>query len=134
MKIGFHIQLQKCNDSWMYSNASIYHQKKFKTWLSARKIMVTIFWDRKLLLLVKFIEWDAIINAATFCETLKKLHHVVQNKWCGMLSKGCVYCTMMHTSHSLNNLCVVDSYRWDVVPHPPQPDLTSSNYHNSSPG
>lgn len=39
--------------------------------LSARKIMATIFWDRKGVLLTNFIPSGVAINAEKYCEILK---------------------------------------------------------------
>jgi histone-lysine N-methyltransferase SETMAR len=48
--------------------------KKFRTPTSTRKIMATVFWDRKGPLLVDFLPRRDTINAAAYCETLKRLH------------------------------------------------------------
>jgi hypothetical protein len=48
--------------------------KKFKASPSNRKIMATIFWDRKGPLIGNFLPRGDTINAAAYCETLKKLN------------------------------------------------------------
>jgi hypothetical protein len=42
---------------------------------------------------VEFLPQGSAINAGVYCNTLKKLHHVIQKKRCGMLCQGLV---MLH--------------------------------------
>jgi histone-lysine N-methyltransferase SETMAR len=61
--------------------------RKFKQTLSAGKVMASVFWDRKVLLLCEIMP-AGTINANRYCETLKNLHCAIQNKRRGMLTKG----------------------------------------------
>jgi hypothetical protein len=45
--------------------------KKFKQALSARKLMATVFWDRKGLLIVEFMQQGTTITSEVYRETLK---------------------------------------------------------------
>ena len=63
---------------------------KFKQTTSTWKIMCTVFWDRKGILLVDFLPQRSTINAGVYRDTLKKLHRAIQNKRRGMLSRGVV--------------------------------------------
>jgi hypothetical protein len=62
--------------------------KKFKQMLSARKLMATVFWDRKGVLMVEFMQLGTTKTSEMHCETLKKLRIAIQNKRCGMLTFG----------------------------------------------
>uniref|UniRef100_A0A1B6CI32 Mariner Mos1 transposase n=1 Tax=Clastoptera arizonana TaxID=38151 RepID=A0A1B6CI32_9HEMI len=64
--------------------------KKFKTVLSTKKLMVTIFWDRLGVLLIDFMARGDTINANAYCETLKKLRWAIQNRRRGLLSDGVI--------------------------------------------
>ena len=64
--------------------------KKFKQASSVKKIMATVFWDRKGILLIDFLERGLTINVDAYCETVRKLRRVIQNKRRGMLSSGIV--------------------------------------------
>ncbi|GFR20425.1 HTH_48 domain-containing protein [Trichonephila clavata] len=55
---------------WRHSSSP--KRVKFKQTISARKIMCTVFWDRKGVLLVEFLPRNETINAASYCETLNK--------------------------------------------------------------
>jgi len=47
--------------------------KKFKTSISVKKIMESVFWDRKGILLIDFMSPGATFNAAAYCDTLTRL-------------------------------------------------------------
>ncbi|GFV70845.1 putative transposase [Trichonephila clavipes] len=72
-------------------NTSSPRAKKFKQILSAGKIMASIFWDRKGVLLSEFMPRGTTINADRYSETLNKLRRAIQNKRRGMLTKKCVF-------------------------------------------
>jgi hypothetical protein len=63
--------------------------KKIKKTLSARKMMVTVFWDRKGMLVVKFMQQGTTISEV-HGETLEKMHRTTHNKWPRMLTSGVV--------------------------------------------
>jgi hypothetical protein len=64
-------------------------KKEFEQTISNRKIMCTLFWDRKFDLLVEFLpQGSTLNNAGVYCDTLKKLSCEIQNKRCGMVSQG----------------------------------------------
>jgi len=80
---------------------------KFKQTTSTQKIMCTVFWDRKGVLLVDFLPQGSTIIADVYCNTLKKLHRMIQNKQRGMLSWGVV---MIHdNAHTLPPQCKISS-------------------------
>jgi hypothetical protein len=58
--------------------------KKFKQTLSARKLMTAVFWDRKGVLMVEFVQQGTTITSEVYCKTLKKLRrasHSEQKAW-----------------------------------------------------
>jgi hypothetical protein len=46
-------------------------QKKFKQ-MSTRKLMAAVFWDRKGVLIVEFMQQGTTVMSEVYCETLKK--------------------------------------------------------------
>jgi len=104
---------------------------KFKQASSVRKITATVFWDRKRILLIDFLERGLTINADANCETVRKLRRAIQNKRHGMLSSGIVLLhdnvrphTAARTAQLLQQFC------WEVFDHLPySPDLAPSDYH-----
>ena len=57
----------------------------------SQNIMATVFWDRKWLLPIGFLERGLTINTDAYCETVRKLRRAIQNKRREMLSSGIVF-------------------------------------------
>uniref|UniRef100_A0A1B6I6U6 Mariner Mos1 transposase n=1 Tax=Homalodisca liturata TaxID=320908 RepID=A0A1B6I6U6_9HEMI len=92
----------------------------------ARKLMAKVFWDAKGILLVEFMERGTTITAAAYCETLKRLRRVIQNKRCGLLTSGVVFVhdnACHQTAQRTTEL--LEKFKWDVFDHPQQPGLGS---------
>ena len=83
------VESKQKSTQWCHSSSP--KAKKFKQASLVRKIMATVFWDQKGVLLVKCLERGATINADAYYKTLKKLRRVIQNKRHGMLSSGIVF-------------------------------------------
>ncbi|GFW29135.1 histone-lysine N-methyltransferase SETMAR [Trichonephila clavipes] len=99
--------------------------------LTPRKIMCTVFWDSKGILLIDFLLRGQTINAAVYCETLRKLRHAIQNKRRGFLPKGVVFFHDNARPHTANvTKTLLRGFGWDVFDHPPySPDLAPSDFH-----
>ncbi len=52
--------------------------KKFETTLSAGKVMCTVFWDSRGVILQEYLSRGETINAVRYCETLKKLREAIK--------------------------------------------------------
>jgi len=115
---------------WMHTH-SPNKPKKFKQTLSNRKMMATVFWDRKGILLTEFMAPGTTITSEVYCETLHKLRRSIQNKRRGMLSKGVVLLhdnARPHTAARTNAL--IKLFNWQIFDHPPySADLAPSDYH-----
>jgi len=72
-------------EQWMHTH-SPNKPRKFKQSLANRKLMATMFWDKKGVLLIEFMESGTTITSETYCETLKKLRRAIENKRRGMLT------------------------------------------------
>ncbi|KAJ4433160.1 hypothetical protein ANN_15417, partial [Periplaneta americana] len=105
--------------------------RKFKQTLSTQKVMATVFWDCKGVLLLDFMPKGTMINANRYCETLRNLRRAIQNKRRGMLSRGVVLLhdnARPHTTASTREL--LDQFGWEIFDHPPySPDLAPSDFH-----
>ena len=70
---GFHHTSESKQQSlpWCHTHSS--KTKKFKTLISVKKIMASVFWDRKGILPVDFMPPGATVNAAAYRDTLTRL-------------------------------------------------------------
>jgi hypothetical protein len=55
-------------------------KRKFKMSTSTKKIMATVFWDQKGVLLGDFVPHRTTINTAAYCEILKRPRCAIQNR------------------------------------------------------
>ncbi|GFY25996.1 mariner Mos1 transposase [Trichonephila clavipes] len=106
-------------------------QRKARQTLSARKLMVTVFWDVQGILLIEFMTRGTTINSEVYCRTLKKLKRAIQNKGRGLLSSGVVLLQDNARPHTaVRTREVMRKFKWDEFQHPPySPDLAPSDYH-----
>ena len=93
--------------------------------------MLTVFWDSKGPLLLKFHERNTTISGVGYSETLKELRAAVEEKrgvkervWVKILHDN----APPHTSFVAR--AAADESRFQVLTHPPySPDLAPSNYY-----
>jgi hypothetical protein len=48
--------------------------------LSARKLIATVFWDRKVMLMVEFMQQETTTMSEVYYKALKELRRAIQNK------------------------------------------------------
>ncbi|KAJ4435712.1 hypothetical protein ANN_18328 [Periplaneta americana] len=126
-----HMTPESKQQSMEWRHTASPRKKKFKQTMSTHKIMCTVFWDRKGVLLIEFLPRGETINRDTYCQTLKKLHRAIQNKRRGMLTDGVVLLhdnARPHTARDIQNL--ISKFGWEQIDYPPySPDLAPSDFH-----
>ena len=105
--------------------------KKCKTVFSACKVLATVFWDHKGILLIDFLEKGQTVNAAYYCEVLDRLRAAIKSKRPGVLTKGVF---LIHDNARPHSARITQEqlkkFEWTVFEHPPySPDLAPSDYH-----
>src|SRR5215469_9882069 len=105
--------------------------RKFKSVPSAKKLMATVFWDCRGVILVDFLPGGEHINAARYCETLDRLRSAIRKKRPGLLSSGVI---LLHDNATPHTATVTQDWLtrqyWEVLDHPPySPDLAPSDFH-----
>ena len=116
----FYTNMESKRQSMQWRHSSSPKAKKFKQASSVRKIMATVFWDRKGILLIDFLERRLTINADAYCDTVRKLRRAIQNKRRGMLSSGIVLLHDNARPHTAARTAqLLQQFRWEVFAHPP---------------
>ena len=115
--------------TWKHPSSPV--AKKFKVMRSAKKIMGTVFWDNRGVLLFETLQPGETINAARYCQTLDKLREAIRRKRPGQLTNGVI---LQHDNATPHTARVtqgwLEKYGWEILPHPPHsPDLAPSDYH-----
>lgn len=104
--------------------------KKFKVTPSAGKIMATVFWDSKGILLIEYTKKGETINAEKYSTTLRRLRVAIKEKRRGMLAKKVL---LLHDNAPVHTArlskAAVRECGFEEINHPPySPDLAPSDY------
>ncbi|GFR60210.1 histone-lysine N-methyltransferase SETMAR [Elysia marginata] len=104
--------------------------KTFKVQRSAAKVMATVFWDAKGVIL-DISPQGQCTNATQYCSTLTSLRDAIRRKRPGLLRRGVVLQDDNEITHSANlTQQWLQRYGWEILPHPAHsPDLTPSEFH-----
>ena len=105
--------------------------KKAKVAHSAGKVMATVFWDCKGILLVDYLPRGTTVNAERYCDVLTKLRATIKRKRPGLLTRKVL---LMHDNarpHSAKKTQdLLGQFNWEIFSHPLySPDLAPSDFH-----
>jgi hypothetical protein len=95
--------------------------------------MASVFWDRKGVLMVEFMQQGTKITSEVYCETVKKLRRAIQNQSHGMPIYGVFLMlpygsALPHTAARTRTL--PEHFNWELFGRLPySPDLYPSDYH-----
>ena len=104
--------------------------KKFRTRPSAGKIMATIFWDAKGILLIDYMPHKTTITSQYYADLLGRLRESIKSKRRGMLTKGVL---LLHDNAPVHKgrvaQAAIRNCGFEQITHPPySPDLAPSDY------
>jgi histone-lysine N-methyltransferase SETMAR len=117
---------------WDVVHSATSQKMTFFKRLPARKLMAAVFWDRKGVLMVEFMQQGTTITSEVYCKTLKNcVGLALQKKRSGMLTSSVV---LLH-----DNACphvaawtraLLEHFNWELFDHPHySPDLAPNDYH-----
>lgn len=93
-------------------------------------LIATVLWDTRGILLVDWMPRGRTINVTAHCATPTILRRAIQNKHKGMLTKGILLQESARPHIAGQSQDLVDSFRWDVIGHPPYSrDLSPSDFY-----
>jgi histone-lysine N-methyltransferase SETMAR len=105
--------------------------KKFKSQPSAAKIMLTLFWDMKGVILVHFTPKGETVNSQNYCDVLQtKLKSAIRSKRRGELGKNAIFLHDNACPQTANQTVeTVNELGFELMEHPPYcPDLAPSDF------
>jgi hypothetical protein len=73
------VETKEESRQWLHTH-SPNKPRKFKQSLANRKLIATLFWDRKGVLLIEFMEPETTITLETYCKTLKNCAEPLKTK------------------------------------------------------
>ena len=104
--------------------------KKFKTQPSASKVIATVFWDAKGVIMLDFLSRRSTITGVYYANLLDQLRTVIREKRPGKLSKG----VLLQQDNARVHTCkvamdAVERNGYELIPHPAySPDLAPSDF------
>jgi hypothetical protein len=95
--------------------------KKFKQ-TSARKLMAAVFWDRKQVLMLEFMQQGTAVTLEMHCQTPKELRRAIENKRRGMLISDVL--VVLHRDNvcphtAARTRALLEHFSWELFDHPP---------------
>jgi hypothetical protein len=111
------VETQEQSKKWTHTH-SPKKPRKFKQMLSARKLMVTVFWDRKGVLIVEFMKQGTTIMSEVYCKTPKILGRLIQNKRRGILTSSA---ELLHGNVHVHIVTItqalLEHFNWEFSSH-----------------
>lgn len=104
--------------------------KKAKVRQSAGKVMLSVFWDCRGVILTDYLPAGRTITGDYYRKLLTELREKIKEKRRGMLSKGVLLLHDNAPAHSAHQTVqVANTCGYEILPHPPySPDLAPSDF------
>src|SRR5215471_12603495 len=117
-------------ESMQWKHKTFPTPKKFRVEKSAGKVMATVFWDEKGLLLLEFMPQKTTITGQTYANTNTALREAIKEKRRGRLSAGVLLLHDNAPVHmSAKSQAAIRQCEFQQLNHPPySPDLAPSDY------
>ena len=125
MRLGFIIMPENKAQSGHWIGPGSPRPKQFKTQPSAGKVMATVFWDAKGVIMLDFLPKRSTIAGVYYANLLDQLRTAIREKHWGKLSKG----VLLQQENARVHTCKVamdaeERNRYELIPHPAySPDL-----------
>ena len=131
MRLGFIIMSQRIKpQSRQWVGPGSLRPKKFKTQPSAGKVMATVFWDAKGVIMLDFLPKRSIITGVYYANLLDQLRTAIREKCRGKPSKG----VLLQQDNAKVHTCkvemdAVERNGYELIPHPAySPDLAPRDF------
>ena len=119
MRLGFIIMSRNKTHSRQWVGPGPPRPKKFKTQSSARKVMATVFWDAKGVIMLDLLPKRITITGVYYANLLDQLKTAIREKRRSKLSKGVLLQQENATVHTCKvAMDAVERNGCEVIPHP----------------
>lgn len=127
----YHYDPESKQQSMIWKRAEEPPPTKFRKSRSAGKVMMSIFWDSKGAILVRFVDHGETVNGAYHANLLHELRNAVKEKRRGMLARGVLLLQDNAPAHTAAIATrAIKDCGFGQLSHPPySPDLAPSDYH-----
>lgn len=113
---------------WVEAGSSA--PKSLKKGPSAGKVMASVFWDSKGILLLDYLEKGKTITSAYYVSLLNQLNDKIREKRSGLKKKKIIFLQDNAPAHkSFLTITKLNDLKYDLLDHPPySPDLAPSDF------
>lgn len=124
-----HYDPEEKRQSMEYRHFTSPQCRKFKRQLSAKKVLLTAFWDAKHVYLAEYLEGGTTVNSSRYIETLKHLRRRV----CRV--RNCTKPIILHHDNARPHTSrataeALARLKFETIPHPPySPDLAPCDFY-----
>jgi len=123
-------ETKKVGKGWCHTSSP--KPIKFRTQPSVGKVMLTLFWEERGVILEHYMPRGNTVTNATYADLFRHhLHPAIKSKQRGLLSTGVLLQhdnARTHTARS--TVATIQDLSFECLPHPPySPDLTPSDFH-----
>jgi len=121
---------KKASKEWGHTSSP--KAKKFRTQPSLGKVMLTLFWDERGVILEHYMPRGNTVTSATYADLLKNhLCPAIKSKRRGLLSTGVLLQHDNFPSHTARStVATIRDLSLKCLPHPPySPDLAPNDFH-----
>jgi histone-lysine N-methyltransferase SETMAR len=138
-KVEFFDRLITMDECWVYhdpetkemgkqwKHADSLPLKKAKSQLSPGKVMLSMFWDRRGIIMTDYAQKGGTITGEYYRNLLRKLWGEIKKKRCRMLGKDVRLLHENALAHAMMTLAT--SLGYEILPHPPySPDLALRDF------
>lgn len=121
-------ETKRQSKQWIFSNESA--PKKAKTVPSAGKVMATIFWDSKGIILIDFLQKGKTITGPYYSELLDQFDKKIKETRPHLAKKKVLFHHDNAPAHSSKIVTAkLTQLRYELLPHPPySPDLAPCDF------
>lgn len=126
-----HFDPETKQQSMQWKHPESPREVKFRKMSSAGKVMASVFWDAKGVLMVDYLERGKTITGAYYAGLLHKLRDAIKEKRRGKLSKKIIFHQDNAPAHTSNvAMAAIHDCGFELLSHPPySPDLAPSDFH-----
>lgn len=114
---------------WTEAGCSAPKQTKHER--SAKKVLASVFWDAKGILLIDYLEKGKTINSEYYCNLLDQLDAKIHEKRPGLQHKKIIFHQDNAPAHkSVLSMSKFNELKYELLDHPPySPDLAPSDFY-----
>lgn len=104
--------------------------KRVRVQKSAKKVLASVFWDAKGILMIDYLQTGKTINSNYYCNLLEKLDEKIREKRPGLQKKKIIYHHDNAPAHSAQKtIAKISDLKYEILQHPPySPDLAPSDF------